>query len=104
MLDLEEEEEEEEEMDNFIEAGGLELRAKDDIRGWKELRDQIKSDMNEAHKKHEPLTHMNKLLILRNFATLCIKGVKRIVASQEIAQQFHEGTGAHFACRIWFLA
>jgi len=46
---------------------------------------------------------MNKLLILRNFAMLRIKGVKRIVASQEIARQFHEGTGAHFARRIWFL-
>jgi len=60
--------------------------------------------MNEAHKKHEPLTHMNKLLILRNFAMLRIKGIKRIVASQEIARQFHEGTGAHFARHIQFLA
>jgi hypothetical protein len=49
--DLEEgEEEEEEDMDNFIDASRLELNAKNDIRGWKELQDQIKSDMDEGHK------------------------------------------------------
>ena len=46
----EKEEEEEEDMDNFIDPGGFELNAKDEIRGWKELQDQIKSDMNEGHK------------------------------------------------------
>ena len=36
--DLEEgEEEEEEDMDNFIDASGLEPNTKNDIRGWKEL-------------------------------------------------------------------
>jgi len=100
----EEEESEEEDMDNFIKAGRLGLRAKDNICGWKKLQDQIKSDMNQAHKQHEPLTHMNKLLILRNFAMLCIKGIKHIVTSQEIVQQFHEGTEAHFTHRIRFLA
>ena len=40
--------------------------------------------MNEVHKQYKPLTHMNKLLILRNFVTLCSKGVKHIVASQKI--------------------
>ena len=83
--DKDEEDKDEDNMDNFIDPGGFELDAKNDIRGWKELRDQIKSDMNEAHKRHETLTRMNKFLILRNFATLCIKGVKRITASQEIA-------------------
>jgi hypothetical protein len=38
--DLEEgEEEEEEDMDNFIDASGIEPNAKNDIHGWKELRD-----------------------------------------------------------------
>lgn len=100
----EEEESEEEDMDNFIEPGGLELNPKDDIRGWEELREQIKSDMDEGHKRHETRTHMNKLLILRNFATLRIKGLRRIPASQEIAWQFHEGTAIYFARRVRFLA
>ena len=47
---------------------------------------------------------MNKLLILRNFAMLCIKGIKRIAASQEIVWQFHKGAGVHFAHRVRFLA
>jgi hypothetical protein len=46
---------------------------------------------------------MNKLLILRNFATLCIKDTGQIAVSKEIAQQWHEGIGIHFACQIWFL-
>jgi len=68
-------EEEEEDMDNFIDASRLELNAKNNIRRWKELQDQIKSDMHEGHKRHDKHTCMNKLLILRNFATLCIKGI-----------------------------
>jgi hypothetical protein len=46
----EEEDLEEEDMDNFIDPGRFELNAKDEIHGWKELQDQIKSDMNEGHK------------------------------------------------------
>ena len=74
--DLEEgEEEEEEDMDNFIDTSGLEPNTKNNICGWKELQDQIKSDMDEGHKQHDTCIHMNKLLILRNFATLHIKGI-----------------------------
>ena len=103
--DLEEgEEEEEKDMDNFIDASGLEPNAKNDIRGWKELRDQIKSDMDEGHKRHDTRTRMNKLLLVRNFTTLRIKGIQRIAASEQIALQFHEGAGIHFARRIRFLA
>ncbi len=47
---------------------------------------------------------MNQLAILRNFATLCIKGVRRIAASEEIVQQWHEGSGIHFAHQIRFVA
>jgi len=74
--DLEEgEEEEEKDMDNFIDASGLEPNAKNDIRGWKELQDQIKSDMHERHKQHDKHACLNKLLILRNFMMLHIKGI-----------------------------
>ena len=76
-----EKEEEEKDMDNFIKVDRLELCARDNIHGWKELQDQIKLDMNKMHKQYEPLTYINKLLILRYFVTLCIKGVKCIVAS-----------------------
>ena len=56
--------------------------------------------MVERYKKNESPTILNKLTILQNFATLHIKGVRCIAASEEIAQQFHEGTGHHFARQI----
>src|SRR6266851_3734639 len=64
---------EEDNIDNAMEASGSQLRAREEIRGWEELREQIKSDLEEAHRRHETLTHMNKLLILRNFTMLHIK-------------------------------
>ena len=75
----------EDDIDNAIEASGSQPKAKEEICGWEELQEQIKSDLEEAHKRHETLTHMNKLLILRNFAMLYIKGTGRIDASKEIA-------------------
>jgi hypothetical protein len=87
-----------------MEASGSQPRAREEIRRWEELREQIKSDLEEAHRRHETLTHMNKLLILRNFATLRIKDTGRIAASKEIARQWHEGTGVHFTRQIRFLA
>jgi len=95
---------EEEEVDSFLDAGGSEPSAKDEIRGWPELREQIKSDLTTAQKEKVALTHINKLLILRNFATLRMKGYKRIPASKEIAQQWHEKGGAYFARKIRILA
>jgi len=65
---------EEDDIDNAMEVSGSQPKAKEEIRGWEELQEQIKSDLEEAHKRHETLTHMNKLLILSNFATLRIKG------------------------------
>jgi len=47
---------------------------------------------------------MNQLSIVRNFATLRIKGMRRMAASKVVAWQWHNGTGIHFACWIWFLA
>jgi len=94
---------EEDDIDNAMEVSGSQPKAKEEIRGWEKLREQIKSDLQEAHKRHETLTHMNKLLILRNFAMLHIKGTRQIDASREIAQQWHKGTGVHFTHQIWFL-
>jgi len=68
--DVVESEGEEDDMDNFMEASGCEPNAKEDIRGWRDLRDQIKANLEAAHKRHDPLTQINKLIILRNIATL----------------------------------
>jgi hypothetical protein len=95
---------EENDMDEFMDMSRSEPKAKVDIRSWEELREQLKSDLREGHKKHKAPTHLNKLTIIRNFATLRIKGVKRMAASEEIARQFHEGVGGHFARQICVLA
>ena len=57
-----------------------------------------------ANKEHAALTQINQLIILRNFATLRIKGLGRMAASEQIAQQWHEGRGIHFARQIRALA
>jgi len=93
-------EREDDDMDNFMDASGTEPKVKDDIRLWEELREQLKSDMVEGYKKNESPTILNKLTILQNFTTLCIKGVRHITTSEEIAQQFHEGMGHHFTHQI----
>jgi hypothetical protein len=51
-----------------------------------------------------PLTKINQLLVLQNFATLQLKGYGKIKASLEIAQQWHEGEGKHFAQKVRALA
>ncbi|KAF8588139.1 hypothetical protein K439DRAFT_1658713 [Ramaria rubella] len=79
---------------------------RDNIRGWAELRTQIKEDLKKKHSKM-CLSEINQLMILRNFATLCLKGHGRIASSNEIAKQWHEqvdGSSNHFACRIRSLA
>jgi hypothetical protein len=95
---------EEEDTDLLLDAMGAEPKAKDDVRSWEELCEQIKDDQRQGHKEHAPHSHMNKLTLLRNFATLRIKGMARIAASEEIARQFHEGAGVHFARKIRFIA
>lgn len=77
----------------------------DNIRSWTALREQIKDDLKINHKSL-PLTKINQLMILRNFATLRLKGVSRIQASIAIAQQWQESNGSnnHFARRIRALA
>ena len=91
---------EEEDTDLLLDAMGAEPKAKDDVRSWEELHKQIKDDLWQGHREHAPHSHMNKLTVLRNFATLCIKGRARIAASKGVAQQFHKGAGVHFARKI----
>ncbi|EDR06554.1 uncharacterized protein LACBIDRAFT_300092 [Laccaria bicolor S238N-H82] len=77
-----------------------------EIRDWHALRDQIKNDLNKKFKSL-PLSQINQLMILRNFATLRLKGLGRIEASKDIAKQWHqklEGSSDHFARRIRALA
>ncbi len=95
-------ERDEDDIDNFMDAGGS--KPKEDICDWHKLQDQIKSDLVMAHKWHDSLSCINKFLILRNFATLRIKGIGCIVVSQEITWQWHNGMGVHFARKIRFLA
>ena len=93
---------EEEDVDWLLDVVGPEPKAKDEIRGWEELREQIKEDQRKEDGKNK--IRMNQLTILRNFATLRIKGMGRIAASEDIVRQWHEGTGIHFARRIRLLA
>jgi hypothetical protein len=45
-------------------------------------------------------TGINQLMILQNFAMLQIKGLRHMAASKDIAQQWHDGKGIHFAHQI----
>jgi hypothetical protein len=74
-----------------------------EIRDWATLRTQIKAELKK-NSKTLPLSRINQLLILSNFATLRLKGSSRITASLEIAKQWHEGKGTWFARRIRALA
>jgi hypothetical protein len=96
--------EEEEDVDMLLDAVGSELKAKEEVHGWKELRKQIKDDILKAYRENKMCTWANQLTILRNFATLRIKGLGHINASKDVMWQWHEGEGIHFACRIHFLA
>ena len=51
-----------------------------------------------------PQRHINQLLIIRNFATLRLKGLSHIEASVEIARQWHESEGIYFAWCVRALA
>ena len=69
------------------------------VRGWEVLQDQIKKDMKKAGNTL-PITQINQLLVLQKFATLQLKGYGKIEASLEIAQQWHEGEGKHYAQKV----
>ena len=108
--DLEEEgedsqaESEEEAIAMVPHVGSADPRPKVDVRTWKDLREQLKGDIAHAYKQRARLTTLNQLLLLRNFATLRMKGSGRMAASQEIARQWHDGEGAHFARQVRVLA
>jgi len=73
------------------------------IRDWADLRADIKKDLKK-HSKTLPLSRLNQLMIICNFATLRLKGLSRTQASIEIARQWHEGQGNWFARRVRALA
>ncbi|KAG1846010.1 hypothetical protein C8R48DRAFT_779746, partial [Suillus tomentosus] len=102
IMDSDESTEEAEDVDDETWEDKLMLSAGGDImrfRDWSEMRKNIKSDLKKNSKSFS-LAHINKLTILSNFATLCIKGCSRIQASIEIARQWHEGEGIHFARKV----
>lgn len=73
------------------------------IKGWAELQDQIKLELKKKAKTL-PLSKINQLTIIRNFATLRLKGLGRMAASIEIARQWHEGEGNYFTRQVCALA
>jgi hypothetical protein len=75
----------------------------DEVRGWDELRAQINKELEKKHKSLS-LAQINQLMLIQSFATLCLKGLKRIPASLEITQQWHKKDGQYFAHRIRALA
>jgi len=76
---------------------------KSHVCNWSDLRKQIKDHL-EKNSKTLPLSQLNQLLIISNFATLCLKGISQTQASLEIARQWHEGQGNWFARRVRALA
>ena len=79
------------------------MQVVDKIRGGEELRCQITADL-KANNQSLPLSKVNQLLILRNFATLRLKGFNKIAASEHIAQEWHDGEGRYFARQVRCLA
>ena len=71
------------------------------VRSWEDLREKVKEELKG---KNLTLRKINQLLIIRNFATLRIKGSSRIHASLDIARQWHEGKGDWYARRVRALA
>jgi len=72
-----------------------------EIWDWLTLHAQIKADLKKA--KSLPLSQINQLMIVQNFATLCLKGLGKIVTSKEIARQWHDkldGSSDHFSHHI----
>ncbi|TFK63428.1 hypothetical protein BDN72DRAFT_882113 [Pluteus cervinus] len=74
-----------------------------EVRGWGILRVQIEQDMKKK-KSTYTASQRNQLLILRNFATLRLKGDGIMSASKQLARQFHKGEGTHLARKIRSLA
>ncbi|KAJ7692407.1 hypothetical protein B0H17DRAFT_839474, partial [Mycena rosella] len=64
---------------------------------------QIKAILKKKS-KILPFSKVNQLMVLRNFATLRLKGHGIIDASVQIAHQWYEGEGVHFARKVRALA
>jgi hypothetical protein len=75
------------------------------LRDWGEIRTEIKAELKK-NSKILPLSRINQLMIVSNFATLRLKGVSRIQAGAEIARQWYDGKGSGdwFARRVRSLA
>ncbi|KIK32812.1 hypothetical protein CY34DRAFT_110837 [Suillus luteus UH-Slu-Lm8-n1] len=100
-MDSDETTEEAEDVDDETWEDELMLSAGGDImrfRDWSKMCKNIKSDLKKNSKSFS-LAQINKLTILSYFATLCIK-CSWIQASAEIARQWHEGEGIHFAWKV----
>ncbi|TFK80727.1 hypothetical protein K466DRAFT_636180 [Polyporus arcularius HHB13444] len=80
-----------------------EMRGGIEVRDWNALRTKISLQLKKNHKQLT-LAQINQLTILRNFATLRLKGYRRIAASLEIARQWKDGDGTWFARRVRALA
>jgi hypothetical protein len=72
-------------------------------RSWSELRAKVIDTLRKQH-KILGVNQINQLVILRNFATLIMRGYGRIEASQQIALQWRDGAASHFARRVRALA
>ena len=59
----------EEVIKSMLSASGADL-SKVEVKSWKDLQEQLKDDIVNAHKKRAMLTTINQLLLLHNFATL----------------------------------
>jgi hypothetical protein len=73
------------------------------VKGWEELHEQVKGDLKKKAKTLG-LSQLNQLMIIQNFTTLHLRGQGWMGASYEIARQWHEGEGLHFACHVRALA
>uniref|UniRef100_A0A0W0GC52 DDE-1 domain-containing protein n=1 Tax=Moniliophthora roreri TaxID=221103 RepID=A0A0W0GC52_MONRR len=76
------------ETEEVVLSARFKAKQKPDICGWDILQEQIIADLK---KKQNTLlfSQLNQLFILQNFANLCLKGVKVMAASKEIAHQWH---------------
>lgn len=94
----------EDELDEMIVAKSN-SGAATDIRSWHDLRAQIVNDLSHKSKTLS-LSHINQLMILRNFATLQLKGYTHYQASIAITTQWrmNNTSGTYFALKIRSLA
>ena len=94
---------EQDDTDNFIEASRYELKPKEEVCLWSDLRDKIKAGLEVAYKQKALLMEMKELLVLQNFAMLQMRRDGCITASMQITRQMTDTVGTHFGCQI-FLA